>query len=77
VGAPSRLRRHPERLTVTLLTALVRQRELEITNALLALLIATGHRIGVRAERRVTNELISVFKKVTGKGEHHTPGHPH
>ena len=31
------------------------------------LLIATVHRIGARAERRVTNELINAFKRVTGK----------
>jgi hypothetical protein len=34
---------------------------------LVELLIATVHRIGARAERRVTNELINAFKKVTGK----------
>jgi hypothetical protein len=31
------------------------------------LLIATAHRIDARAQRRVTNELIAEFKKVTGK----------
>lgn len=31
------------------------------------LLTATVHRIGARAERRVTNELINAFKKMTGK----------
>lgn len=67
VEAPSHLRRHPEPLTVTLLAALLRQRELEITDTLVELLIATVHRIGARAERRVTNELINAFKKVTGK----------
>jgi hypothetical protein len=54
-------------LTVTLLAALVHQREREITDTLVELLIATVHRIGARAERRVTNELINAFKKVTGK----------
>lgn len=67
VEAPSHLRRHPQPLTVTLLAALVHRRELEITDTLVELLIATVHRIGARAERRVTNELINAFKRVTGK----------
>ncbi len=67
VEAPSHLRRHPRALTVTLLAALVHQREREITDTLVELLIATVHRIGARAERRVTNKLINAFKKVTGK----------
>jgi len=67
VEAPSHLRRHPQALAVTLLAALVHQREREITDSLVELLIATVHRIGARAERRVTNELINAFKKVTGK----------
>ncbi len=67
VEAPSHLRRHPQPLTVTLLAALVHQREREITDTLVELLIATVHRIGARAERRVTNELMNAFKKVTGK----------
>jgi hypothetical protein len=49
------------------LAALVHQREREITDTLVELLIATVHRIGARAERRVTNELINAFKRVTGK----------
>ena len=67
VEAPSHLRRHPRALAVTLLAALVHQQEREITDTLVELLIATVHRIGARAERRVTNELINAFKKVTGK----------
>ena len=46
VEAPSHLRRHPQPLTVTLLAALVHRRELEITDTLVELLIATVHRIG-------------------------------
>lgn len=67
VEAPSHLRRHAEPLTVMLLAALVHHREREITDTLVDLLIATVHRIGARAERRVTNELINAFKRVTGK----------
>lgn len=67
VEAPSHLRRHAEPLTVTLLAALVHQREREITDTLVELFIATVHRIGARAERKVTNELINAFKRVSGK----------
>lgn len=67
VEAPSHLRRHAPPLTVTLLASLVHQREREITDTLVELLVATVHRIGARAERRVTNELINAFKKVNGK----------
>lgn len=67
VEAPSHLRRHPEPLTLTLLAALVYQRERETTDTLVELLIATVHRIGARAERRVTDELINAFKRVSGK----------
>ncbi|TIH32270.1 Tn3 family transposase [Subtercola vilae] len=67
VEAPSHLRRHAQPLILTVLAALVHQREREITDTLVELLIATVHRIGARAERRVTNELINAFKRVTGK----------
>lgn len=67
VEAPSHLRRHPQPLTITLLAALIYRREREITDTLVELLIATVHRIGARAEKRVTNELINAFKRVTGK----------
>ena len=42
-------------------------RQREITDTLVELLIATVPRIGARAERRVTNEMVNAFKKVTGK----------
>ena len=58
---------HAPPLTLTLLAALVHQREREITDTLVELLIATVHRIGARAERRVTDELVNAFKQVTGK----------
>jgi hypothetical protein len=67
VEAPSHLARHTPALRLTLLAALLRLREREITDALVELLIATVHRIDARAQRRVTNELIAEFKKVTGK----------
>jgi len=67
IEAPSHLRRHAQPLRVTLLAALIHQPERETTDTLVELLIATVHRIGARAERRVTEELINAFKRVTGK----------
>jgi hypothetical protein len=37
------------------------------TDSLVDLLIATVHRIGARAERKVTEELVNAFRRVTGK----------
>jgi TnpA family transposase len=67
VESPSHLRAHPEPLRLTLLAALLHTREKEITDTLVDLLIATVHRIGARAEKRVTDELVNAFKRVTGK----------
>lgn len=67
VEAPSHLRAHPRAKTVTLLAALLYCRHREVTDSLVDLLIATVHRIGARAERRVTEELVNAFKRVTGK----------
>jgi TnpA family transposase len=67
VESPSHLRSHPDALRRVLLAALVFEREREITDTLVDLLIATVHRIGARAEKRVTEELINAFKRVTGK----------
>ena len=67
VEAPSHLRDHPRPLMLTLLAALVHERQREITDTLADLLISTVHRIGARAERRVTQELVSEFRKVAGK----------
>jgi hypothetical protein len=57
VESPSHLRTHPEALRMTLVAALLREREREITDALVDLLISTVHRVGARAEKKVTNEL--------------------
>ena len=70
VESPSHLRRrlaNSPQSTVTLLAALLAEREREVTDSLVDLLIATVHRIGARAERKVTEELISAFRRVTGK----------
>ncbi len=67
VESPSHLRDHPVELRLTLLAALLHAREREITDTLVDLLISTVHRINARAGRRVTQELVNAFKKVTGK----------
>ena len=61
------LRRHPTAIRLTLLAAFCHVRGREITDALVDLLIATVHRIGATAERRVENELIADLKRVAGK----------
>jgi TnpA family transposase len=65
--SPSHLRDHPADLQVALLAALLFCRRREITDALVNLLISTVHRIGARAERRVTTELVNAFRRVQGK----------
>ncbi|MER6129584.1 DUF4158 domain-containing protein [Streptomyces sp. NPDC001795] len=67
VESPSHLRTHPLPLRVTLLAALLHEREREITDTLVELLISTVHRIGARAEKKVTEQLVNAFKKVSGK----------
>src|SRR5712692_1167431 len=67
VEAPSHLRMHAAPLKLTLLAALLVSREREITDTLVELLIATVHRINARADKRVKDELIREFRRVTGK----------
>uniref|UniRef100_UPI003F4968C3 hypothetical protein n=1 Tax=Nonomuraea bangladeshensis TaxID=404385 RepID=UPI003F4968C3 len=50
-----------------MLAALLLDREREVTDPLVDLLIATMHRVDARAERKVTEELINAFKRVSGK----------
>lgn len=54
---------------MTLLAALLREREREMTGTLVDLLIATVHRVGARAETKVTTELVNAFKRVSGGDE--------
>src|SRR3954452_20492470 len=70
VESPSHLRDHPAELRRTMLAALLHTREREITDTLVELLISTVHKINARADRRVTQELVNAFKKVSGQGEH-------
>ncbi|MCK9897196.1 DUF4158 domain-containing protein [Frankia sp. AgB32] len=67
VESPSHLRDHPEPLMLALLAAFLHHRLQEITDTLVELLISTVHRIGARADRKVTEELVNAFKRVTGK----------
>ena len=53
--------------TVTQLAALPYELEREVTGSLVDPLIATVHRIGGRAGRKVTEELISAFPKVASQ----------
>ena len=64
---PRELRRHPPETRYTLLAALCWQREREITDNLIELLIRIAHRVGVRAEEKVDEELLRFAKKVVGK----------
>ena len=59
--------RHPPEVRYTLLAALCWQREREITDTLVELLIHIAHRVGVRAEEKVEIELMKYVKKVMGK----------
>ena len=53
----------------TLLAALCWQRQREITDNLVELLIHIAHRVGVRAEKKVDVELMKYAKKVLGKAK--------
>ena len=64
---PRELRRHPPEMRYTLLASLCWQRQREITDNLVELLIRIAHRVGVRAEKKVDSELLKYVKKVAGK----------
>lgn len=61
------LRRHPEHVRYSILSAFFWLRCREITDNLIELLIQIIHRIGVRAERKVDKELLNDFRRVNGK----------
>jgi hypothetical protein len=64
---PREIRRHPFEMRYTLLASLCWQRQREITDNLVELLIHIAHRVGVRAEKKVESELLKYVKKVVGK----------
>jgi hypothetical protein len=61
------LRRHPERIRLPLLAFWCAPREAEVVDGLVELLIQVTHRITVRAERRVIDELVEEAREVRGK----------
>jgi hypothetical protein len=67
IEAPSTLRAHPEAIRLTLLAALCWCRLQEVSDEVVALLIAVVHRMGARAERRVERQYIDDLKRVAGK----------
>jgi len=64
---PREVRLHPEPIRYTLLAAFCWQRRQEIIDGLADLLIQIVHRISVRAEKKVVNELLGDLQKVHGK----------
>ena len=64
---PRELRRHPAPVRYALLAAFFRVRSMEITDSLIDLLIQMIHRVGVRAERKVSKEILNDLRKVNNK----------
>jgi hypothetical protein len=61
------LRRHPDATRLTWLAAFAYMRGRAITDTLTELFVDTVHRIGSKADRRVSEELLDDLKRVTGK----------
>jgi len=61
------IRRHPDEIRYSLLAVFFWLRGREITDNLVELLIAIIHKIDVKAEKRVEQEMIKDFKKISGK----------
>ena len=61
------LRRHPERVRLALLAFYCVPRQGEVVDGLVELLIQVTHRITVKAERRVVEELVEEAREVRGK----------
>lgn len=64
---PYLLRQHPPAVRYTLMAAFCIQRSQEITDSLIEILTTIIKRIDNRAEKRINQELIEEFKKVSGK----------
>jgi TnpA family transposase len=63
----SATRRHPDPIRYGLVTLFCYARTQEITDRLVELLLHIVHKMGVNAEKRVDEELLADFKRVTGK----------
>lgn len=61
------LRRHPDPIRYTLLSAFFWLRCMEISDNLVDLLIQIIHRIGVRAERKIEKEILKDLRRVSNK----------
>lgn len=64
---PYLLRQHKDSIRYTLMAAFCIQRSQEITDSLIEILATIIKRIDNRAEKRINQELIEEFKKVSGK----------
>jgi hypothetical protein len=64
---PWELRRHPVAIRLPLLVFYCVPRRAELIDGLIELLIQITHRITVRAERRVTADILTDFQQVRGK----------
>lgn len=67
VQSPSHFREFAPETRWVLLAALLAERQREITDTLVELLISTVHAINARADRRVTEEMVASFKRVRNK----------
>jgi hypothetical protein len=67
VLSPSHFRDAAPEVRWVLLAALLVERQWEITDTLVELLISTVHAINARADRRVTEEMVASFKRVRNK----------
>lgn len=75
VQAPSHLRELAPEARWSLLAALLVLGQQEITDNLVELLMSTVDTIGARADRRVTEEMVSTFRRVRNK-QHMLPESP-
>jgi Domain of unknown function (DUF4158) len=64
---PRELRRHPEAVRYILLAAFCWQRRQEVIDGLIDLLLLIVHKIGAKAEKHVTKELLEEVRRVEGK----------
>ncbi|MBF0374933.1 MAG: Tn3 family transposase [Alphaproteobacteria bacterium] len=65
--SPWELRRHPDGIRLPLLVFYCVPREAEIVDGLIELLLQVTHRITVRAERRIVEDLLEDVQQVHGK----------
>ena len=65
--SPNDIRRHKDAIRYTLMAAFCIQRSQEITDSLIEILTTIIKRIDNKAEKRINQELIEEFKKVSGK----------